>query len=149
MKYVFCTLILVVLLATPAMPQDETVPNMPDTIKRQVVGRIVKYYFKPRRRPTTVYFTDENVKAEWFPTIRNINFVIRDRDNESNETYEAHRITILNAEGERYSIGFGFGDIGIGGGSGKTWTAIATPSSVRLWPDGGGFGWASCAGDEP
>lgn len=144
-----CTLILI-LLASALIPvaaqDDETEVTLPDNVMHQVVDRIVRFYFKPRAKPTTIYFSDRNLKKHWFPKIRNIKFELVDGQADLNGLY-GYTFETAERNGRVYDIGFGYGEIGCsGGGSGRTWTFRITGRRVRLWFNGGRWGW-NCDAD--
>jgi hypothetical protein len=137
-------LIAVTLLAfvPPSFGQtDDKEIVLPDNVMKQVVSRMVTWYFKPRAKPTTIYFSDSNLKKEWLPEIRGISFVLLN-DIEENVRRKGYMIQRADRAGRGYSIGFGYGEVGCpGGGQGDTWYFRVTNSRVRIHRGRGNFGW--------
>lgn len=149
MKHFFSLAVLLLCLAGPTLAQDDETIVLPDAVMKQVVHRIVTFYFKPRRSASTIYFSDENIKTEWLPNIKNIRFVLLPRA-EDHHGQNGYVITGLDRADDGYTIGFGYGEIGyVGGGYGVTWSFRVIGNKVRLRPTRGGFGWASDADAAP
>ena len=97
---------------------------------KQVTQMIVPRYFKPSKKRKTVYFSAEQVKKEWLPSIRNIRFAVVKQKN-------------LTATGRRaYFFRYGYSDLGVtfffgyGDGDckakGDLWSVTAENSHVKL-----------------
>lgn len=126
----------------PAAAQDADDDSLiSDALMRQAVSRIATFYFKPSRRPRTVYFSDKHIKQEWLPKIANINFVVL-KLNEIASGTKGYVFEIIESD-DKNSIGFGFGEIGCsGGGKGVTWGYRISDQKIKLWPiKGGRFMW--------
>jgi hypothetical protein len=155
MKYIVWILLLFGLSISAFGQEDdsEVLPILPDDLMRQVVVRITNYYFRPSLRPKTIYFSrnakfsNSSLKQDWLPTIRNITFELVDADTSQIER-KGYVFEVVEHEKKKntYTIEFGYGDLVCGEGSGRTWTMRVTRSGIRLWPDGGHWGW-ECASD--
>ena len=134
-------MVLLALVAPSFAQSDDEEVVLPDHVMRQVVSRMVTWYFKPRAKPTKIYFSDANLKKEWLPEIRGITFVLLP-DLEYHSGRRGYMIDQVGREGRGYSIGFGHGKIGCpGGGHGETWYFRVTNSRVRISRARGNFGW--------
>jgi len=145
MKQTAMLAVILISMWMPMVAQNEDDESeevvLPDAIMTQVISRIVTYHFKPRRSPATVYIDGKQVKEEWLPAIRNIRFVLVDSA-ELPEPKSGFRIEPVTLENDRYSVSVGFGTLGSpSSGSGDTWAFVIRSGRVRLWQDGGAWGW--------
>jgi len=147
MKRVWLVAILVLTLAAETCAQDDERVVLPDTVMKQVVSRMIRWYFKPSRKLTTIYFSDKNLKKAWLPEIRGVRFIVLD-SNETQGDRRGYVIDDLTRTKRGYLTGLGYGDIGCGGkGEGRSWTfRVSSDRVIGLRPDGGGFDWI-CSSD--
>ena len=144
MKYLLLMLLLLCLSLSAAAQNgdDEAEPTLPENVMRHVVARMTNYYFKRARHPRTIHFSNKNLKQEWLPKIKNITFELVDK-NTGPIDLKAYVFEIFDKKKNTYIIQFGYGDLRCGAGSGPTWILRITSSGIRLWPDGGLWGWGS------
>lgn len=124
--------------------------NEPVTLRaevmRQVVNRIVRWQFRPARKPRTVPIADVGIKREWLPPIKNISFDLVPENRINDFEKGVFLFEDVTREGRVYSINVGWGDLDCNGG-GDTWKFTVRNSRVRLWPAGG---WGrGCSGGDP
>ena len=133
MKRFFLIVVLAICLSPAVFAQDEGEDprvTLPDVFMEQLVTRIVNWYFKPAKKPKRVYFGG-NIKKEWLPKIKNIEFVIP----EKSERPVFYFGDILKYSG-RHRIDFGYGKA-CEGSIGDYWTFMVVGSRVRsLKPSG-------------
>ena len=129
------SLLPLLLISVRAQDQDEDLV-LPDAVMQQVVSRIVTFYFKPRKSPTTIYFSDRGIKPEWLPRIRNIRFDLVKYDGHP-IGYKGYVFSSLERAGKFYTIGFGYGDLDCNGISGKMWSFSVKGKKIRLQPQQG------------
>lgn len=152
---VLLTFFLTVGLTIPACasePDQEAPVTLPDDVMEQVVSRILKWKFKPGKRPTQVYLSADGIKKSWLPSIKNIEFrliLIDPEDQNSPGAYSfdpegIYFFTPLELEDGAYRVGLGLGDPGCNA-FGATWSfRVPDRKKVRLWRSGG-FG-SGCSG---
>ena len=59
---------LLLCLIGPTFAQsDEHEVVLSDVVMKQVIGRILKFYFRPRRTPTTIYISEEMIDPSGYP----------------------------------------------------------------------------------
>ena len=107
MKRFFAILpVLLLLFASPLVAQDEgQVVTLPDHIMERVVRQVVVSHFRSHRGDRIVYFSNQNIKAEWIPKMRSVEFVV-DKDHEGDVHFFNE---VMRVEGG-YEIQFGWGD---------------------------------------
>lgn len=47
---------------------------VPEQAMKQVVSRVLTWYFKPRNKPTIIFIAERGIQKEWLPEIKNIEF---------------------------------------------------------------------------
>lgn len=110
MKGLLLTSLLAILLAIPIFAQDEVESvELPDVVMEQLVKRIITSYFKPRSRRKEIYISEQNIKKEWLPRIKNIEFVLVP-ESSWEVTREFYLFKEVERRGGMLSIGFGYGD---------------------------------------
>ena len=138
--------LLFAVLSFPALAQGEEKPvTVPDAAMQQVVRRVVTWYFKPRTKPKTIYFSNQGIKADWLPNIRNINFVLVEPDSPESHERGVYFFKDVRIESREYLVDFGFGDPGCRA-RGDTWSFRVVRSRLRLYQINGGFGSLCSAG---
>jgi len=145
MKRTMFIALIVSCLAGVSFPQDNEEVKLPDSVMRQMVNRIVTWHFKPRQRRTTLYFwnPDIQIKNEWLPNIRNIEFVVL-QDTQGSTGRKGYTIAnLLKHRHGLYTIGLGYGDLNCGEGSGGTWAFRITRRGIRLWQTTEKWGWGT------
>ena len=143
MKHTLLIVVLLIGFATPLSAQSNNEPVMlPDGVMKQVVGRMVTWYIKPRRWPTTIYFSNSNLKKEWLPAIRGVKFVLIDGD-EYQEGKKGYAFDSVGRDGHRFTIALGYGELGCpGGGQGDPWVFYFSHSRVHIFQRRGNYGWS-------
>lgn len=114
--------------------------NVPDAVMKQVVRRIIKWYFGPRSQPRKIYLLDKGIKRSWLPEVKNVEFVLVPSEGEKPPSVEGvyfFREPVV--EGKSFSIGFGFGDPDCTS-TGDYWSFRLDKNRVRLWLPPGGWG---------
>lgn len=119
--------------------------EVPDGVKRQIVERILRYEFKPRRTPTSIPLASSQVKREWLPEIRNISFELVPDERIQNRGKQVFLLNFddLELNGRVYTLNIGWGDFC--NAAGDRWSFIVTRNKLRLWPMNGGWG-SGCSG---
>ena len=128
------------LLSFAVHSQDDTNEKvvLPDAIMKQVVARILTYEFRPRRIRTTIPLAASQVKREWLPTIKNIEFdLVPDKQIPSLEK-GVFLFEPVVRDGDGYTINVGWGDLC--SASGGVWKFSLADGKVRLWPLNGTWG---------
>ena len=109
MKKFFAILpVVLLLLASPLRAQDddeEQIVSLPDHIMERVVRQVVISHFRSHRGDRKVFFSDQNIKAEWLPKMRSVEFVV-DKDHEGDVHFFKQPIRVEGG----YQIDFGWGD---------------------------------------
>ena len=99
--------------------KPEIVP--PDLVMKEVVGRIVRRYFKPGKHVKAIYFSSDGIRPAWVPKIKGIRWVLltkRQITQQDRKVYFFLKPVIVE---NKYSIGFALGD-GDCNGIGDFWT---------------------------
>ena len=132
---------LVVCLAAAANAQEEAEPepepvSLPDYVMKQVVERIVIEHFSSTRRKGEMYLSETNIKREWVPKIKKIEFVfVTDADGR-----EVHYFREPQRVGSEYRLDFGWGDPDCNS-TGDTWQFRIVDGVVRdIRQTAGGWG---------
>ncbi|HUR98169.1 MAG TPA: hypothetical protein VMZ26_08920 [Pyrinomonadaceae bacterium] len=133
-------------VAQESLDKDKTVV-LPDSVMRQVVGRIARWHFKPGRAPRTVPVAETSIKREWLPTIPNVTFQFVSENDAVNYEKGVFFVQPVKLDGRAYSVNAGWGDFQCEA-SGQTWKFTTNDNRVRLWPTGLGWG-QGCGGDAP
>jgi hypothetical protein len=130
------------LLGLPIAAQDEEAKVvLPDSVMQQVVSRVVKWHFRPARKPRTVYISEVNIKAEWLPEIKNIKFQLVPRPTDGYGD-PMHFFGDLTKEKTGFLIVYAFGQPDCDA-NGETWFFRVIKGKVKLSTNLGGFG-AAC-----
>jgi hypothetical protein len=130
-------------LASIAQDDGEKPTVIPDSAMKPVVERVLRYYFKPRSQPHTIYVFERGVKSDWLPEIRNIKFVLLDAE-KAKEHEAVYFFQELRRKGTRFTIQFGYGEPDCTG-TGDDWVFIVRNGRVRLWNPGSSWG-MGCGG---
>ena len=153
-RYILCALMLVSLLSPTAPAQTSNASatgealevSISDEALAEVAGRILRWYFAPRKVPAKIDLVAGSIKKEWLPQIKNIEFrLLSDAEIETGR--ETFFFTEPEFTGGRYEIGFGHGTPRCNTRV-ETWYFRTTQTQkVRLWkrPDGFGSGCAIAA----
>lgn len=105
MKYVLISLIVIMCAAMQVAAQAEGQPaRLPDSVMREVVSRVLRFYFKPEQDVRRVYVS--NVKANWLPKIKNVGFTIVPAS-DGVVWSNVYVLTDVLREYRGYSVGFG------------------------------------------
>lgn len=111
---------------------EDSTDDVPAEVMSRAVDKILRYYFKPARRPREVIIADTRIKRGWLPKISGVRFVVVTEDEAA--AYEDGAFTFLDARRE--------GDIGIilfgkfnpgWGGIGDTWRFRGRGRKLRAW----------------
>lgn len=101
--------LVVMLLASPLMAQDDNdepqTVSLPDETMERVVRQVVVSHFRSYRGDRKVFFSDQNIKAEWLPKMRSVEFVVNN-DHEGDVHFFNE---VMRVEGG-YEVQFGWGD---------------------------------------
>jgi hypothetical protein len=117
---------------------DEVEPTIPDFAMKEVVRRVVTWYFKPRNTPRTIYFSGKGIKKEWLPSIRNIEFIVLEKDSPRYDG-PVYFFQHPRSLGKGFTIEFGRGDPECHA-IGDTWGFHIAGERVHLFQAGGGWG---------
>ena len=120
---------------------------LPDSVMRQVVNGIVRWYFKPRRTKTTIPIANVGIKREWLPLIPNITFELVPENQIINFEKGVFLFENVKRTGRSFSINAGFGDLDCDA-SGSIWKFNVKSGSVRLWRTNETWG-RGCGGNMP
>ncbi len=137
---------LVILIVTMALSggivqaqESEEKVKLPDEIMQRVVRHIVNAHFNRLSGKTqTIYFSDNLIKPEWLPKIRNKRSIVlnhTDAERSGIHFHSFHRITV---EGDKFEIWFGSGS-----GcslSGEIWTFRTNSNKLLISRMNGGWG---------
>lgn len=146
-KHLYTVLAMLLVFSSTSLAQKSETVNLPDEIMQQVVSRIIRWQFKPARKPRTIPIANVRVKREWLPVIENITFDLVPGKRTSDFQNGVFFFEEVTRDGSAYSINAGWGDPECGG-LGDTWKFKVSGNRVRLWPTG--FGWGSgCGGSDP
>jgi hypothetical protein len=63
---------------------------VPDYAMEQVVQRVLVWYFKPRTQHLTVYLSDQRIKQNWLPTVKNVEFRLLSNDEIKRRSLKAY-----------------------------------------------------------
>ena len=128
---------------TTTVAQQSTVDGekdvLPDAIMEQVVSRIVRWQFKPRRNKKTIPIAAVGIKREWLPKITNISFELVPENEALKYENGVFLFDKVDKAGRSYTIDVGWGDFDCIG-SGDTWKFNIVSQRVRLWRTGGRWG---------
>lgn len=116
-----------------AQEGDEGRLTLPDNVMREVVGRILRYQFKPRQKPATIPLSDSQIKRDWLPKIGNITFELIPDERIAEYEKGVFLFEEIEREGVTYSINVGWGDLDCSA-TGDTWKFRVSGEKVRLWP---------------
>lgn len=162
-KLTLTTLVLSLGLGEGAFAQQASEKaSPPDAVMQQVVTRILRYQFKPRREPATIPLaedvslvldeTSENfqIKPGWLPAIKNIAFelVPEDRIPDHSPEDRGHQNQVfvfdsIEVDGNTYTVSVGWRDKCAG--EGTLWKLRVDSEKVRLWPiENEGWGSVYC-----
>ena len=110
----------------------------------RAVPQILRYYFRPAKRPRTIPISNENIQASWLPKIKNINFVIAPEERLGD--YENGGFVFLEpkGEGDKFSVDFGRFNPQEGG-IGDTWNVRRRGGRFHVWRSR--YGWGSSGMD--
>jgi len=144
MKYfVLVMFLLVVSVPVLAQQDEQRKVDMPDNVMKEVVSRVLTWYFKPRTKSKKIYLSNDLIKQEWLPEIKNIEFVI--------EPENTDRLYYLFGPIERKGNNF---DINFGRftgcrenccyTTGDTWRFRVIGKRVRLFQASSGWGGSGC-----
>jgi hypothetical protein len=120
----------------PVTAQAAEWERLPEAAMGEVVGRLLRYYFKSRPRPTTILLNQSGLREHWLAEIRNVEFKLV-ADSVSDYSY---RFREIEPEDAAHRIVFGYG-ISFGG-SGPIWKIKRTKKGIRLWPTGDTYFWS-------
>jgi len=108
--------------------------QVPDAAMRQVVNRVLKWYFKPPRDKKTIYLASDAVKEDWLPKIENIEFRLLSNDKFRELRRVAYFFTETQAKDGSYHLGFAKGDSC--SYTGDFWHFRIVRGKVHLWENG-------------
>ncbi|MBK8466571.1 MAG: hypothetical protein IPL32_12130 [Chloracidobacterium sp.] len=111
---------------------DEPKITLPDAVMEQVVKRIVTWYFKPSKKPKTIYFASENIKKEWLPQINNIKFVVLEKPAPNHYPRKVYFFKEIEKLNKGFGIRFGYGDPDCEA-IGDPWAFRFNDNRVKLW----------------
>ena len=130
-----------------AQTDAELLASLPQDAMRQIVPRILKWYFKPRSAPKQIRLAARGIKREWLPEIRNIEFVLVS-DEELGQTGNVFFFKYYEPVKDRYEIGFAYGEPDCSS-TGDIWYFRVSERKVRLWrPENMGFGSGCGSGED-
>lgn len=137
MKVWFLALALLLgLVVTGHSQEDEEDAEvvLPAPVMEQVVKRMVRWYFKPPKKPKTIYFSAENIRKEWLPKIKNIEFVLLEKPERYPYERKVYRFEEVDVSGRGFRIPFSYGDGGCHtlkeASAGDTWSFRVRGSTV-------------------
>jgi len=99
--------------------KPEIVP--PDRVMKEVVGRIIRRYFKPGKNVKAIYFSSEGIRPAWLPKIEGIRWVLLTKRQTTHQERKAYFFLKPVIVENKYSIAFALGD-GDCNGIGDFWT---------------------------
>jgi hypothetical protein len=144
MRAILLSILIGISALTNVRAQGAQSADLPDDVMRQVVSRILRFYFKPLENERAVYISDHQIKREWLPDIKGRRFVVL-TDAEIRDDRRAFFFRPPEVIGHAFQIGFGYG-VPSCEGTGDTWRFRVAEGRVRLWPlvgTGWGMGCAS------
>lgn len=103
---------------------------VPSAARKQVVKRIVTWYFKSPKKPQTIYVAAQNIQKEWLPTIRNIEFVILEKQPPKGYERKVYFFRPLEMQKGSFLLPFGYGDPDCDS-IGDTWSFRVNGSRVK------------------
>jgi hypothetical protein len=117
--------------------------KLPETVRREIVRRVLVYSFKPRLKPTKVFLYEKGIKREWLPEIKNIEFNLVP-ENELEQRGNVYFFLEIYLFKGKYVIGFGFGQPKCNARYDE-WAFRVSKQRVKLWKHGrdGGMGCAT------
>ena len=132
----FLAALLVTTFSIAARPgtKAEVVPPRP--VMKQVVGRIVRRYFRPARSKKVIYFAREGITKSWLPRIKGVRFVLLLRRQIADTEHKVYFFLKPELRDDVFYITFARGDGGCNG-TGDVWTfglhkAVATLKQTGL-----------------
>ena len=153
----------VVLLSLSSFSAAQRPAELTDDVLKQLVDRILRYEIKPSEIPRVVYISaatgylardgDDStfvlipIRQEWLPSIRNVEFKLHEFKDEESDDTAGYEFNSVERAKNRYEIKVAYGNLGYGGGKGKTWAFRIRRGKLRLWPEkNGGFQYARDSG---
>lgn len=133
---VFALVIFVFGSSSTAIGQDKEknepkLAVVPSHVMKEVVGRILRSYFKPRVKEKTIYLSGQNIESSWLPAIRNVSFqLLTDAETKQRDDpfYFFHPAVVFEKGSE---IGFSYGNPSCGY-SGDSWYFRAHPNRIEI-----------------
>lgn len=117
---------------------------VPDHVMKAVVQRMVSWYFKPSDMPRKVYFSDQLIRREWLPNIKNIEFVVLTPEEISKRGVKVNFFASVEVREGIFKVKYGVGD-GCSA-SGGVWYFWVWSDRLRLWKSEN-EGWGSGCGN--
>lgn len=109
------------------------VVELPEQDIKQVVKRILTYYFRPGAKPKVIYLAQENIQKSWLPSIKNIEFQLLKTDEIEQKRMDVYFFGEIwqNTPG-LYKVIFAYGDPTCEH-LGDLWNFRVSKDKVRLW----------------
>lgn len=119
---------------------EEAPVILPEQAMKQVVRRILIWYFKPGNQKRIVYLADSGgVQKAWLPKIKGVEFQLLP-ETEAAEMYQVRFFAQLEkVSPDKYEIGFALGEPNCSY-VGDLWKFRVTKRKVRLWKTNLGIG---------
>ena len=132
----FLTTSLIAVLSLAAHPRTKPEIVPPRRVMKQVIGHIVRRYFRPMKSEKAIYFASDGITRSWLPNIRGVRFVLLSRRQIADTKREVYFFLKLELHNDLFYITFANGD-GDCNGIGDTWTfdgqnAVATLKQTGL-----------------
>jgi hypothetical protein len=138
--------ILLLLFAVPVLCQDDQGKvRLPDSVMKDVLHDIIKSTIKPPADEQLVYLPNMGLGTDWLPEIKNVEFVLLEKNGNQGYGREIYFWKDLRKEKGVYKIDFGHGDPGCSA-SGATWAFQVVNSEVKDLHTDGGWGSGCSAG---
>lgn len=134
LKFVFVLLLIFSGIAAGQETQkgESSKIEIPESIKQEIVRRILIFKFKPSKLQKIIYLASEGINPTWLPKITNTEFkLLSDEEIEDGER-EVYFFIAPELENKNYSIGFAFGTPKCSY-IGDEWNFRITNNKLRLW----------------
>ena len=118
---------------------DESV--IPANVKKQIVRKVLTYYFKPTNGKKTIYLSSEGIQQSWLPRIKGFEFRLFD----ASQFPYAHYLLEEKPFQKENTIGFRYGS-GSSGFKGDIWHFSISKQTVKIWKNRND--WYGSSGDD-
>jgi len=112
--------------------EESPAVQVPEQAMKQVVRRILVWYFKPRKQSKTIYLAAQDIQKSWLPKIKNIEFEFLSGKEIKENNSDVYFFTEPEKSGNKFDVGFAFGNPDCNN-DGEIWHFRISKQKVRLW----------------